>query len=125
MENVPAKTESRELAFGLGEPASGVCEVGDSIEKSHPGIRNGPDLALRPIQSGSNFRRPSWKPSSTVPMKYTKPITGALNDRLDEITFVWRKRFRGWAATLSLIIRRPKVLTRHPMIGHLNHGNRS
>ena len=119
MGNVPVKSELRELAFGLGATAFGVCEVGDLIGIP-PELRERAGFTPYGISIGIDLQKAVMETIIDRPNEIYKAHYRALNNRLDEITFRLAQAISRMGGN-AIPIPASKVLTRYPMIGHLNH----
>ena len=120
MIGMPAKEELYHLASLHGASAFGVCRVEDLVEKIHPEIRQkARDLPFA-ISIGIEVQEAVMDTLTDRPNEIYKAHYKAINARLDDITFRLAQAISGMDGQ-SLPIPASKVLTRYPMIGHLNH----
>ncbi len=120
MGSMQAKNDLRDLAFSLGASAFGVCEVGGLVENIHPEIREKAREIPYAISIGIEVQKAVMDTLTDRPNEIYKAHYRAINTRLDDMTFSLAQAISGKGGN-SIPIPASKVLTRYPMIGHLNH----
>lgn len=120
MGNVQAKKELRDLAVAQGASAFGVCEVGWLAEKTHPEIRQGAKNLHYAISIGIELQKAVMDTIIDRPNEIYKAHYRAVNARLDDISLKLAQAISQMGHN-AIPIPASKVLTRYPMIGHLNH----
>lgn len=122
MDYITAKAEIKQLALSLGAATIGVCQTGDLVEKFHPEIRQiayklpvaiSIGIALQPAVLDSLDKRPN---------EIYKTHYQETNRQLDCINYKLAALITSFDGNhQALPIPASKVMTRYPMIGHLNH----
>jgi epoxyqueuosine reductase QueG len=120
MGNVRVKLQIRDLALNLGACAFGVCEVGELVEKFHPEIREHARGLPYAISIGIELQKAVMETIVDRPTEIYKAHYRAANACLDDITFRLAQAISKMGAR-AIPIPASKVLSRYPMIGHVNH----
>lgn len=120
MGSVQAKRELREMAVSAGASAFGVCEVEDLAGRFHPEIRERAGGLPFAISIGIELQRAVMETVVDRPTEIYKTHYRAVNARLDDITLRLAQAISNLGGR-AIPIPASKVLTRYPMIAHLNH----
>ncbi len=122
MDYVRIKEELRQLATSLGASTIGFCKVGDLVEKFHPEIRTVARQLPTAISIGIGLQKAVLDSLDRRPNEIYKTHYQETNRQLDRINFKLATRIASLDGNFSALpIPASKVLTRYPMIGHLNH----
>jgi epoxyqueuosine reductase QueG len=120
MGDVQAKRDLYDIALSAGASAFGVCEVGDLVEKFHPEIRERAAALPYAISIGIELQKAVMETIIDRPNEIYKTHYRAVNVRLDDITLRLAQAISEIGGN-AMPIPASKVLSRYPMIGHLNH----
>ena len=114
------KSDLEAMAKELGASVFGVCEVGELAEGFHPEIGGRSKTLPYAVAIGIEIQPAVLETLEGRPNELYKSHYRMTNSRLDEISFRLAQTILHTGHS-ALPIPASKVLSRYPMIGHVNH----
>jgi len=114
------KSDLEAMAKELGASVFGVCEVGELAEGFHPELRDRSNTLPYAVAIGVAIQPAVLETLDGRPNELYKSHYRITNSRLDDISFRMAQTISQMGHSV-LPIPASKVLSRFPMIGHVNH----